>query len=499
MEKLELEKKDTINLVIKQEEDNGERISLKNIFNILLSCKRFIVMFTCVTFILSILAVSVYMLFIQQSSGSVQALISFNFDGIDKGLDPHGKTFDIDKLKAPVVVDKVMDTMNLYGRKLTTEDIRKNIDIQGVIPDDVINKILTINKMAEKDVTKLEELNELEYHPTQFMVTFKNEKKLGLDGDEANKVVNELLKEYKNYFIETYGDKNVLSIAVGELNYDEYDYPEVARIMKGQIDIITSYISDKKKVSPDFRSKTTQMSFGDIVSYLNIINDVDISRMNSLIYSYNLTKDKDRLLSLYQYRIEQYQLEMGKKQDEAQMAQAAVKAYQKDKNLIMMPGSNGETAGTTEFDQKNEYYDQLLGRSVDAGVTASEDAREIEYYTKILEKINGTVVDEILRQKYSKEVDSMVVSISKKMNNWVDITNKTVEEYFETEVFNNAVKIPVPAQYKSSFISNVKIPALAVIVLTILAAFTAVVLVLLKNAVSGPDNNKTATGEQQAG
>jgi hypothetical protein len=492
MEKVGLEKNETINLVVKQGEKQ-DSISLEDLLHALAKKKHFILGVTIVTFVLSLLVASVYMLFIQHSSGSVQALISFNYDGIDKGLDPHGEAFDIDKLKAPVVVDKVMEGLKLYDRKLTTEDIRRNIDIQGIVPDDVMNKILTINRMAEKDVTKLAELNELEYHPTQFMVTFKNEKKLGLSGEEANKLVNELLKEYRNYFINTYGDKEVLSIAVGELNYDEYDYPEVARVMKGQIDIITSYISDKKKVSPDFRSKTTQMSFGDIVSYLNIINDVDISRMNSLIYTYNLTKDKDRLLSLYQYRIEQYQLDMGKKKDEAQLAQSAVKSYQKDKNLVMMPGLNGEMTGTMELDQKNAYYDQLMGRSIDAGVSASNYAHEIEYYQKIIAKINGTAVEETIQQKYSKEVDLMVESISKKMMNWVDITNRTVEEYFETEVFNNAVKIPIPAQYKSAFLSNAKIPALATIVVTILAAFIAAVLVLLKRTVSGSDHTNVVS------
>lgn len=492
MEKLDLEKQDTINLVIKQEGEQEKGISLNEIFNIIRNRKRFIACFTVVAFIIALLAASVYMVFVLQSAGSVTSLISFNYVGVESGLDPHGKTFDIDKLKAPVVMDVVMENMGLYDRKLTTEDIRRNIDIQGVIPNDIINKILTINKMAEKDVTKLEQLNELEYHPTQFMVSFKNEKKLGLSGEEANKLINEVLKEYKNYFMKTYSDKDVLSSTVGELNYNEYDYPEVARVMKSQIDIINSYISDKLKKSPDFRSKTTQMSFGDIISYLNVLNDVDISNMNSLILSYSLTKDKNRLISLYQYRIEQYQLEMGKRQDEAKMAQDSVKNYQKDKNLVLMPGVNGDAAGTMEFDQKNQYYDQLMDRALSKGVDASNYAHEIEYYKKVLEKLNGDTADVTLQQKYSKEVDGMVVSISKKMKNWVDITNTTVEEYYETEVFSNAVKIPVPAEYKSSFLTNIKLPAISVLAFTIVAAFFAMLLVLLKKAVTNVDETKAA-------
>lgn len=490
MEKLELGKSDTINLIIKREEEPDDGISLNDIFSSLISRKRFIALLTSIAFILSLLAATFYMLFALQSRGTVTALISFNYEGVENGLDPYGRTFDIDKLKAPIVVDNVMESMQLYDRKLTTEDIRRNTDIQGVTPDDIISKILTINKMADKDVTKLEQLNELEYHPTQFMVTFKNEEKLGLSGEEAKKVLNELLKEYKNYFIDTYGDKEVLSSAIEGLEYSEYDYPEVSRVMKGQIDIITSYISDKIKKSPDFRSKATQMSFGDIISYLNIIDEVDVSRMNSLIFAYNLTKDKNRLLSLYQYRIEQYQKEMGKRQDEANMAQDSIKNYQKNKSLLFMPGMSGETADTMEFDQKNEYYDQLMDRALDKGVAASNYGHEIEYYKKAIEKLNNTNVEETQVQKYSKEVDGLVVSIAQKLKNWADITNTTVEEYYETEIFSNAVKIPVPAEYKSSFLSNAKIAALAIIAFTLFAAFVAAVLVLLKKAVSGTEKIK---------
>jgi hypothetical protein len=489
MGKLELDKKDTINLIIKQDVNQEGSISIKYILDILKKHKRFIAYFTGTAFIVSFLAASIYMIFMLQSAGMVKALISFNYDGIESGLDPHGKTFDIDKLKAPVVLDVVMENMHLYDRKLTTEDIRRNIEVQGVIPENIINKIITINKMAEKDVTKLEQLNELEYHPTQFMVSVKNEKKLGLNGEEANKLLNEILKEYKNYFIKTYGDKDVLSSTVGELNYDEYDYPEVARVMKAQIDIISSYISDKIKKSPDFRSKVTQMSFGDIISYLSVLNDVDISRMNSLIYSYNLTKDKNRLLSLYQYRIDQYKLDMGKSKDEAKLAQDSVKNYQKDKNLIMMPGVNGEATSLTELDQKNEYYDKLMDRALNEGVTASNYEHEIEYYKKIIDKLNGVPVEENIRQKYSKNVDAMIVSITKKLKDWVDITNSTVEEYYETEIFSNAVKIPVPAEYKSSLLTNAKIPVLLVIAATLLAVFIAALLALLKKSLYSNNEN----------
>lgn len=484
MDKPEFEKMETINLVIKQEENRKKEITLKEILKSLRGGIRFITIFTAAAFLLSLLAATIYMLTSLHSTGQMKALIAFNYDGIDKGLDPHGMVFDIDKLKAPVVVDRVMENLRLYDKKLTTEDIRSNIDIQSMVPDDIIKKITTINRMAEKDVTKLEQLSELEYHPTQFLVSFSNERRLGLTRTEAGRVLNELLKEYRLYFMQTYGDKDVLSGAVGDPDYSGYDYPEMARAMKGQIDIITSYLKDKQKKSPEFRSISTQMSFGDIISYLNVINDVDISRMNSLIYNFNLTKDKNRLLSLYQYRIEQYGLEMAKRQDESKLAQDSVNRYQKDKNLVLLPETNGETAGAMEFDSKNKYYDQLIERALNSGVSAAGYAHDIEYYKQVIGRLNNDQVTADVKQKYVEEVGKMVDSITEKLKNWVDITNKTVDEYYETEVFTNAVKIPIPAEYESSVMSSLKLPLLAVLAVTVLAAFAAILLVLFKGAVS---------------
>jgi hypothetical protein len=483
----EIEKHDTVNLIIKQDSGQEEGISLGDILAVLKSGKRLIAVFTAVALVLSLMAAGFYAYFLTPSDGSVRALISFNYDGIDKGLDPHGKVFDIDKLRAPVVLDKVMNNLGLYDRKLTTEDLRRNISEHGIVPNDIIDKILLINKMAEKDVTKLAELENIEYHPTQYMITFNVDKKLGINSSDAKKVLNDVLNEYRNYFYDTYGDKDVLSSAVGEVKYEEYDYPEVARVMRGQMDIIKSYLGDKNSKSPDFRAKSTQMSFGDIITYLNIVEDVDVSRMSSLIFSYNLTKDKDRLLSLYEYRIEQFNVDMAKQQDESKMAQAAVDKYQKDKNIVLMPGltTSDTQSSTLEFDQKNQYYDQLTQRALDKGVSASDYSHDIDYYKKVIDKLNNDSVTEILKQKYMSEVDSLILNVSDKLKQWVDIVNKTVDEYYQTEVFRDAVKVPVPAEYSSPLSDNLKKLILIIIGVTFAGVFIGILFVFLKSAVAG--------------
>lgn len=453
----ELDKMDKLEITLKQDNGNMEEgVSLKDIFDFISKGKKTILLFTLFFFVMSVLVSTVYLWKGVSYTGTVKALISFNYEGIEKGLDPHGKILDVNMLKAPVVLNKVLQETGLYEKKLTTEDIRENINVEGIIPDDIIDRILTINKMAEKDVTKLEELQELEYHPTQFLVTMKNHKKLGLDNKTAVTVLNSVLENYRQYFLDTYADKNVLSSALGELDYNEYDYPEIMRVMKGQLDIMKSYLQDKMIKSPDFRAKGTQLTFGDIISYLDILDGVDVSRSSSIIFFYNITKDKEKLMSLYEYRIKLYKNEMAKKQDESEQVGTAANNYQKDKAVILASGMGADGLTPFEFTQKGENYDTLVNRSVSAGVSASTYQHDIDFYTVELDRLKNDTIPEETKKKYTAELDNTIQGTAEKIRKWVDLVNKTVDEYYETEVFKDATKVVVPAQFKSVMMESVK-------------------------------------------
>jgi hypothetical protein len=152
--------------------------------------------------------------------------------------------------------------------------------------------------------------------------------------------------------------------------------------------------------------------------------------------------------------------------------------------MVLMPGAADAQGGALEFDQKNQYYDQLMERALNRGVAASDFVHEIDYYKKVIEKLNNDTVSGVVKQTYMKEVNSMIVAISDKLKEWVDITNKTVDEYYETEVFKDAVKIPVPAEYDSVLSQNLKMLMLAVAASVFAGAFAGAVFVFLKSAVS---------------
>ena len=82
----------------------------------------------------------------------------------------------------------------------------------------------------------------------------------------------------------------------------------------------------------NFRSVETGMSFGDIMESISIIKKVDLSRLDSIIGAYNLTKNKEKLIKLYEYRIKQAELSMNQKNEESALLTDIIQKYQKDQN-----------------------------------------------------------------------------------------------------------------------------------------------------------------------
>ena len=92
-----------------------------------------------------------------------QAVITFQYEGIEEGIDPNGAAFDINKLKSPTVIESALEESGISDASV--EDISQNIMIEGVIPKDAVERITVINAMAEKDASNYEKIMDVTYFP----------------------------------------------------------------------------------------------------------------------------------------------------------------------------------------------------------------------------------------------------------------------------------------------------------------------------------------------
>ena len=82
------------------------------------------------------------------SKPALEALISFSFDGVEKGVDPNGDNFEVTTVKSPAVIEAALTDL---GMDLTNlEPIRAGIKFKGIVPKDAVNRITMYEQVVDK-------------------------------------------------------------------------------------------------------------------------------------------------------------------------------------------------------------------------------------------------------------------------------------------------------------------------------------------------------------
>ena len=369
-------------------------------------------------------------------SSYARALISFQYEGIESGLDPNGASFDINKIKSPAVIQKALNSLDISAEYI--EAVRSNISVEGVIPEDAVERITVINKMAEDDGKYYEQLLDVSYFPSQYVVYFYDDRTF--QAGQINQILDAILESYKEYFFDTYANNEALTVTAGLLSGDSYDYSESVDLLRTQLRLMKNFAQAKATEAPDFRASGTGLSFTDIATSIGFIQDADLARLSSYVESNSLTTDKARQLEYYEYQIEEYTNRLSELQVNLSNVTSAINSYQKDPVIIV---SNQDT--TQETEQKNEYYDKLIAQKLELSSQISEINTEINRYYTLMNKMQSRTVS--ATEEELKYANTLISNLQSKISEWIDLIEETTEEYNDTTKFSNAYQVSVPAQY----------------------------------------------------
>lgn len=437
----EIKDETKIYLQVENPDDDGDQIDLLNVVSNMSKRKRAyrylmaIAVFAGVLIGLIVTGVK----YITGKSACAQAVITFQYDGIEDGLDPNGAAFDINKLKAPVVIEAALESLG--NTDVSVEDVRQNIVIEGVIPEDAVERITVIKQMAEEDASNYEKILDVSYFPSQYVVSYYKDWKMS--GTETTEILNAVLESYRDWFLDTYTNTAVLTVTGNMIHYEDYDYAEAVDIIESQVDIMQSYVAERLKDAPDFRSANTGLSFGDIQTSLNTIESIDLAKLVSYVENNNLTKNKQRLVEYYNYNIKEYTMDISELQSQLSTVQATIDGYVKDPVVIV---SSQET--TQEITQKDEYYDSLLDKKINLSSQIAQINTKLNKTYTLLNALQGAGTQS--NSKELEEADTMLANITSTLSDWAERIENTTEEYYTTTQFSNAYKISVPAQYQAA-------------------------------------------------
>ena len=426
-------------VLLNRVDENVDEIDLFNVFSYMGMMKKLIA-FMLILAILVGTALGVFYSGFEHFTGKgsyARALITFQFDGIDQGLDPNGASFDVNQIKSPYVIQQAFDELGGYNTN-QIETVRQNIAIQGVVPKDAVEKITVIDKMAEKDATQYEKILDVAYFPSQYIVYLYDDGTFS--PKEMTAILNQILISYKQYFLDMYANTNALTVTSNLLKEDDYDYGESVDLVRTQIEMMLSYVNEKMEENPDFRSSNTGLSFEDIVTALEFVKTVDLARLSSFVESSSLTKDKSRQIEYYQYMIRETTNKISEKQTQLEAIDNNISSYQKDP-VVIVSGADS----TLEYGEKSEYYDEMITKKTQLNKEIAETNTSLnEYYLKLsslLEHEGGGTASEY------EYADKLLAKLDNTIASWVTLIEQTTQEYYSTTLYSNAVKVAVAPQY----------------------------------------------------
>lgn len=400
-----------------------EEITLRELIEVVWKGKWLIAIVTVIALILT--GIGTYVML--PSTQSVVAIVEINYPGIELGQNPDGTQFDIRQLKSPYVIEKALQELEFTNSGVKLDEIRRNIDIISIIPNN-------ISQIAEN---MIKQGKEYVYYPNEYKVVYKVNKAFSYN--QGIQLLETIIDEYKKYFYTLYSDVKTIENTIGTLDFSTYDYPDVVEVINAQLEGIQEFLDNKILEDSNFRSSETGFTFADLKRSFDVLKGVDIVKLESLVNTNTLTKDREKLIKDYEYKVKRMELDMAKKFSEAEEAKKLMEQYKKE-DYVLIPDVVG-----TEIKTENptSYYNTLAEIAINASVEAANIKHEIEYYKYEIERLKA--VTEAINTLLLEEADNLIETIKTKMTDLISITNETLDDYYSFK-YGRSIRQIAPAE-----------------------------------------------------
>lgn len=446
-----------LNITLKNQEKNDEIIV--SLTTILKKMRKYVLIWLIVAAIIFVAIFGNTTLNTMHRKPTLSALVSFTYDGIEEGLDPAGMDFNKELIKNPIVIERTLTRLDLPLDEL--DNIRHSIKIEGIIPADAMDQILTYRNVYENansnNLQAAQSMLNVSYFPTEYKISF-NYSETTFGRSTAVEVINTILEEFKTYFFELYGYNETLGNSVTALDISSYDYTEAIEVLKTSLNTLSKYVQQLSKDDMTrFRSSVTGYTFDDLYEAVETVKSIDLDKVSSFINVNNLTKDKNSSIAYYEYRINELNRNKTSLEEQLASVKESINAYEKDQIIIF---GNGTDNTDTQSTQNSEQYDTMIEQKLTLTNNLALTKQNINYYRErrdALQKSSSNAPDKI------EQVDQQLEDVNIKITNLINDVKLTSDDYYENVAFQNAYNILVPASNTMSstikvVMNNVKTP-----------------------------------------
>jgi anti-sigma-K factor RskA len=326
----------------------------------------------------------IYLASSPSTSATTSMRVAFAFSGSGKGEYPDHSKFQPEDVCAPDVIVEALKRQGLDSTGDFQGKVLVGLAIEGIIPSTVIK---------ERDRLRTAGQTLAAYIPDEYLVTLTLPRKFPLTTRQRELLLNQIISVYRDQFQHTYAE---VPLAFGNAfatlrnaDYSEYDLV-LAEEMQNITDFLRQQLSlDKNEISTSnfnsartFRSRTTNLSFSDLLEQTRLFTQINLNETLGLIYQNGLSRNRTTALMKMDYHLrtledrEQKAIEeekvvddlLAKSQDRSQNYVLGIKsqaAQQRPESPIL-------DQGLIDSLLANDAYNFLVRKALDAGLAVKD-------------------------------------------------------------------------------------------------------------------------------
>lgn len=187
------------------------------------------------------------------------------------------------------------------------------------------------------------------------------------------------------------------------------------------------------------------ITYSDLLGEIELLENIEFKNLKSIVENKNLSKDKWRVIEKYRNFIKELELQKSKYLAEEKIVKEMLDNYKPDNNQIILPSLEG----TIVEGNNNSYYERLIEKATEAGVSAVFLEEDIKYYKNRISELEN---QENINNEYIEKVGILIVSIEKKYKQIIENVNILNREYNQV-YFSNLIRKISPIE----IVNDVKI------------------------------------------
>lgn len=318
--------------------------------------------------------------------------LAFSFPGFERGNYPNGSHFSTDDLRAPDVVNEVVNQAGLPDTQSLALKVRGAITINGIVPDSIVK---------QRDRLRAAGQTPPDYVPDEYAITLDLGRNLKLDAAQREHLLTGIINAYTAKFQRTY------ITLPPEFNNPfnslrDADYPEYELVLNREMDALLAFLKAQNAKADNFRSPTNGLSFQSLITQAQLFSRVRLNNVLSVIYANGLSKNRTVAMTKMDYYLRTLEdQEQRLTQQQSVVTDLLKQAGDRAQNYVL--ASKTQLASDKPvLDQglinslvANDAYNLLIRKALDAGAALkdlqAEKARLLERKSRLESFASGTV------------------------------------------------------------------------------------------------------------